>query len=161
MIPGIGDEVVEVRISHNPQSEQISTDLFLLLWVEQLVAVMLGEVLYVEPVDAHDDGYGQDVELQQPEVADYCSTEMLEVSLDWAAPPICEWRFGVLPAAGTDRLRGVGLAWHRAALVKKGELVIRGVFVGMVTVHRRKGLWHDCDKIIYLSTLGNLLKETL
>lgn len=57
MIPGVGDKVVQVGIGHDPQSEQIPADLLLLLWISKLVAVMLREVLEVEPVDAHDDGY--------------------------------------------------------------------------------------------------------
>lgn len=73
---------------------------------------MLGKILQVKSIDAHDDAHGEDVQFEQPEVADNGSSIIFEVFFNGAMPPVGESSFGVLLAARTRRLQDVGLARH-------------------------------------------------
>jgi hypothetical protein len=123
---------VQVGVGDHPHSEQTAAHLQLPHGVGELVAVVPGEVLQVEAVDAHDNCDGEDVQLQQPEVADDGSAVVLEVLLDGTPPPVAEGHLRPLLAARTGGLGEVGLAGHRASLVQMGEVEVGRVLEGLV-----------------------------
>ena len=132
VVTSVVHQLVQVAVGHHPQSEEVAAHLQLAGGILQLAAVVLGEVLQVEPVDAHDDGHGEDVQFEQPEVADDGASVILEVLLDGALPPVGEGSLGRLLAAWARRLQGVGLAGHGALLVVEGESEVGRILVGLV-----------------------------
>lgn len=112
MVSSIVHQVMQISVNNKPQSEEIAADLQLAGSILKRTAVVLGQVLQVKSIDAHDYAHGEDVQFEQPEVADNGSSIILEVLFYGALPPIGERSFGVLLTAGTRRLQDIRFAGH-------------------------------------------------
>jgi hypothetical protein len=102
-------------------------------WIVQTLAVVITQIMEVSSIDYDDWDGRNEVEFEQPEIADHCSPEPVEVFFNRSAPPAPEGFLHLLVAARTENsTQFIRLSRHGGPLMDPCEGIVWWVFVWIV-----------------------------